>query len=162
MNLHNLAFWGGTRRRLMMMTGMEDEEMLQWKELDEVILNDDAKIIEVSIPNASEIIAIFFGRENNSDDTLNTTSGASDGLSINQIRVSTYPLTYIRINGFSFHTIVRAKCVRGFIDGTISKKGNSEMVGFSGIIENAESIKSITFATNNLFKSGSKLKVLYR
>lgn len=134
--------------------------MLEWKELDELVLNDDAKEIIVSIPNASEIMAIFFGRENNSDDTLS--GNASDGLLINGYNVSYYQLTYVRGRGTNFHTIVKAKCIKGYIDGTISKKGNSEMVGFTKIIENAESIKSITFQTNNLFKSGSKLKVLYR
>ena len=42
------------------------------------------------------------------------------------------------------------------------KKGNNELVGFQNLLTNVESIKEISLVTNNLFKTGSKVTVLYR
>lgn len=49
------------RRRMMLMNGQEDDEMKEWKTLDTVVLEEDAKIITVKIPDANEIIVLFWG-----------------------------------------------------------------------------------------------------
>lgn len=76
--------------------------------------------------------------------------------------VSNYPLTYLRKAGSEYYTKITAEIINGFLDGTISKKGNNELVGFQNLLMNVESIKEISLVTNNLFKTGSKVTVLYR
>ena len=150
------------RRRMMLMNGQEDDEMKEWKTLDTVVLEEDAKIITVKIPDANEIIVLFWGRENNGDDSISGTGVGSDGLRINNKGVSNYPLTYLRKAGSEYYTKITAEIINGFLDGTISKKGNNELVGFQNLLMNVESIKEISLVTNNLFKTGSKVMVLYR
>ena len=83
----------------MMTKAQEVEEMKEWKTLDTVVLEEDAKIITVKIPDANEIIVLFWGRENNGDDSISGTGVGSDGLRINDKGVSNYPLTYLRKAG---------------------------------------------------------------
>lgn len=84
------------------------------------------------------------------------------GVRINNKGVSNYPLTYLRKAGSEYYTKITAEIINGFLDGTISKKGNNELVGFQNLLTNVESIKEISLVTNNLFKTGSKVTVLYR
>ena len=139
----------------------QEVEELEWKILDTVVLEEDKKVIDVAVPNANEIELWFYGRENDANDTM-TNGNGSDGLEINGTNVSFFALTYLRRAGTMFYTHITAKITCGFLDGTISKKGNSELVGFTNVLENVESIKKISLKTNNLFKSGSKITVFYR
>ena len=50
-------------RRRIMLQGQEENGMKEWKTLDTVVLEEDAKIITVKIPDANEIIVLFWGRE---------------------------------------------------------------------------------------------------
>ena len=72
-----------SRRRMMLMNGQEENEMKEWKTLDTVVLKEDAKTITVKIPDANEITVLFWGRENNGDDSISSTGVGSDGLRIN-------------------------------------------------------------------------------
>ena len=150
------------RRRIILMNGQEDDEMKEWKTLDTVVLEEDAKIITVKIPDENEIIVLFWGRENNGDDSISGTGVGSDGLRIKNKRVTNYPYTYLRKELREYYKKITAKEINGFLDGTISKKGNNELVGFQNLLMNVESIKEISLVTNNLFKTGSKVMVLYR
>ena len=145
----------------MMQNMTREVEEMEWKTLDTVVLEEDKNLITVAVPNAKEIELWFYGRENDAGDTM-TSGNGSDGLRINGITVSNYALAYPRRVGTMLYTHVTAKIACGFLDGTISKKGNNELVGFSSVLANVESIKEIAFATNNLFKSGSKITVFYR
>lgn len=70
------------------MNGQEENEMKEWKTLDTVVLKEDAKTITVKIPDANEITVLFWGRENNGDDSISGAGAGSDGLRINDKGVS--------------------------------------------------------------------------
>ena len=67
-----------SRRRMMLMNGQEENEMKEWKTLDTVVLKEDAKTITVKIPDANEITVLFWGRENNGDDSISGTGAGAD------------------------------------------------------------------------------------
>lgn len=135
--------------------------MKEWKTIERRVLEEDTKNISIDIPNAKVVMLVFYGRENSLED--NKPSGfGSDSLRINGNTVSTATLTYIRPQGTNFHTIVYAKVINGYIDGTISVKGNSGISGFSNVITNADYIRNIYLVTNNYFKKESWVEVYYR
>lgn len=149
------------RRRIMLMNGQEENEMKEWKTIERRVLEEDTKSISIDIPNAKEVMLVFFGRENSLEDNKANGSG-SDGLGINGNIVSNAMLTYIRPHGVNFHTIVYAKVINGYIDGTISPKGSNVISGFSNIITNADYIRNIYLVTNNYFKKESWVETYYR
>ena len=149
------------RRRIMLMNGQEENEVKEWKAIERRVLEEDTKRISIDIPNAKEVMLVFYGRENSLEDNKESGAG-SDGLRINENIVSNAMLTYVRPQGTNFHTIVYAKVINGYIDGTISPKGNSVINGFSNVITNADYIRNIYLITNNYFKKDSWVEVYYR
>lgn len=135
--------------------------MKEWKAIERRVLEEDTKGIDIDIPNAKEVMLVFCGRENSLEDNK-ANGGGSDGLRINGSTVSNAMLTYIRSQGTNFYTIVYAKVINGYIDGTISPKGGNGISGFSNIITNADYIRNIYLATNNYFKKDSWVEVYYR
>lgn len=135
--------------------------MKEWKTIERRVLEEDTKGIAVEIPNAKEVMLVFYGRENSLEDNK-APGGGSDGLRINGKTASNAMLTYIRPQGTNFYTIVYAKVINGYIDGTISPKGNNGISGFSNVITNADYIRDIYLATNNYFKKESWVEVYYR
>lgn len=149
------------RRRMMMEKAQEVEEMKEWKTIERRVLEEDTKSISIDIPNAKDVMLVFYGRENSLEDNKAPGNG-SDGLRINGNAVSNANLTYIRPQGTNFYTIVYAKVINGYIDGTISVKGNNGISGFSYVITNADYIRNIYLVTNNYFKKESWVEVYYR
>ena len=135
--------------------------MKEWKAIGRRTLEEDTQRIHVEIPNAQDVMLVFCGRENSLEDNKANGPG-SDGLRINDLTVSNAGLTYVRPQGTNFHTIIYAKVINGYIDGTISVKGSSGISGFSNVIANADYIHSAGLATNNYFKKDSWLEVYYR
>ena len=135
--------------------------MKEWKAIGRRTLEEDTQIINVEIPNTQDVMLVFCGRENSLEDNKANSLG-SDGLRINDLVVSNAALTYVRPQGTNFHTIIYAKVINGYIDGTISVKGSNGISGFSNVIANADYIHSAGLATNNYFKKDSWLEVYYR
>lgn len=112
--------------------------------------------------NFSEFWFVFYGRENDKDDTL-TNGDGSDGIYINDTRVLARPLVYIRKSGTYFYTVGHFKTVGEFVFGTVSRcDGNGTTSTYTVEPIQATKVDSITIVTNNLFKGDSKFAVYAR
>ena len=135
--------------------------MEKWKSIERRVLEEDAKNINIDIPNAKEVMLVFYGRENNTDDTMTNTNG-SDGVRINDAGVVNCVVTYVRPRGTNLYTFIYAKVINGYLDGCVKPKGNKEQYNFSNTIVNMDSIRSMTLASNNYFKKESWIEIYYR
>lgn len=126
------------------------------------LIEEDVKTIEFSDLSASEIFIIFNGRENNADDSLANNNG-QDSFNVNGKRVYGGIFTYIRKEGNNFDTTVSVKANKtlNVIDGLIRPRGNKSIYGFENIASGSI-INSFSIATNNFFKSGSKISVYFK
>lgn len=112
--------------------------------------------------NFSEFWFVFYGRENDKDDTL-TNGDGNDGIYINDTRVLARPLVYIRKSGTYFYTVGHFKTVGEFVFGTVSRcDGNGTTSTYTVEPIQATKVDSITIVTNNLFKGDSKFAVYAR
>ena len=134
--------------------------MRKWKALERRVLEEDTKSINIDIPNTQEVMVVFYGRENNTDDTMANTNGA-DSVRINDTGVINCVVTYVRPRGTNFHTFIYAKVINGYLDGCVKPKGNKEQYNFSSTIVNMDSIHSMTLTSNNYFKKESWIEIYY-
>ena len=148
-------------RRRIMLQGQEDDEVKEWKSIERRVLEEDTKRITVEIPNAQDVMFVFYGRENNVADTLPNNNG-SDSANINGATVVSCTVTYVRPSGTNFHTFIYAKVINGYLDGCVRPKGNMQQYNFSVTNANIDSIHSIGIVSNNYFKKDSWVEVYYR
>lgn len=110
----------------------------------------------------TEFWFVFYGRENNKDDTLVDGDG-DDSISVNGVKVIERPLAYIRKNGTYFYTCGHFKHVSEFIFGTVARcDGNGAIQTFTTEPVQATKIDDIIINTSNLFKGDSKFAVYAR
>lgn len=106
----------------------------------------------------SEFWFVFYGRENNKEDTLEDGNG-NDSISVNGVRVIAKPLTYIRKSGTYFYTCGHFKLVGEFIFGTVARCDGNGVNTVTVEPIKAEKVDDIIIKTNNLFKGDSKFGV---
>lgn len=110
----------------------------------------------------TELWFVFYGRENNKDDTLADGDG-DDSISVNGVKALERPLAYIRKDGTYFCTCGHFKLVGGFIFGTVARcDGNGATNTITVEPVQATKIDDIIINTNNLFKGDSKFVVYAR
>lgn len=110
----------------------------------------------------SEFWFVFYGRENNKDNTLADADG-DDSISVNGVKVLERPLTYIRKSGTYFYTCGHFKLVGDFIFGTVARcDGNGTNNTITVEPVQATKIDNIIINTSNLFKGDSKFAVYAR
>ena len=110
----------------------------------------------------TELWFVFYGRENNKNDTLSDGDG-SDYISVNSVKVLERPFTYIRKNGTYFYTCGHFKLVGNFIFGTVARcDGNGATNTIMVEPVQATKIDDIIINTSNLFKGDSKFAVYAR
>lgn len=146
--------------------GFEQKEVSIHKEFELVGL--DKNILNVITKNwndelgYTELWFVFYGRENNKDNTLEDGDG-DDSISVNGVKVLERPLAYIRKNGTYFYTCGHFKLVGGFIFGTVARcDGNGSTNTITVEPVQATKIDDIIINTNNLFKGDSKFAVYAR
>lgn len=143
------------------MSRMQEEEMKEWKSLGKKTLEEDTRVIKIDIPNAKNVMVVFYGRENNLDDTK-PNSNAQNSVSVNGSSVVNCSVTYVRPEGANFHTFIYAEVINGYLDGCIKPKGNTTQYGFSNVLADIDSIYSLGIVSNNYFKKGSWIETYYR
>lgn len=146
---------------MMMAKAQEVEAMKEWKTIERRVLEEDTQRITVEIPNAQDVMLVFYGRENNVEDNLPGSNG-SDSTNINGTTVINCNVTYIRPLGGNFYTFIYAKVINGYLDGCVRPKGNTQQYNFSKTDANIDSIHSIGIVSNNYFKKDSWVEVYYR
>lgn len=110
----------------------------------------------------TELWFVFYGRENNKNDTLADGDG-DDSISVNGVKVLERPLAYIRKRGTYFYTCGHFKLVGNFIFGTVARcDGNGTSQTFTTEPVQATKIDDIIINTSNLFKGDSKFAVYAR
>lgn len=110
----------------------------------------------------TELWFVFYGRENNKDDTL-TDGDGDDSISVNGVKVLERPLAYIHKRGTYFYTCGHFKLVSGFIFGTVARcDGNGATNTITVEPVQATKIDDIIINTSNLFKGDSKFAVYAR
>ena len=110
----------------------------------------------------TELWFVFYGRENNKDDTLADADG-DDSISVNGVTVLEVPLAYIRKRGTYFYTIGHFKLVGEFVFGTVAicdGNGTNNTITVEPV--QATKIDDIIINTSNLFKGDSKFAVYAR
>lgn len=106
-----------------------------------------------------EIYFVFFGRENNVDDSLPNGNG-NDNITINNVRSIVKPLVYIRGKDNYFYTYGQIKLVNDFILGQVARddgQGGTSIMTISPL--QAKTIDNISIISNALLKADSKLAV---
>lgn len=109
-----------------------------------------------------EIYFVFFGRENNADDSLPNGNG-SDNITINNVRSIVKSLLYVRGKGNYFYTFGKIELVNGFIFGQVCRddgQGGNSIMSIKPL--QAETIDNISIVSNNLLKADSKLAIYAR
>lgn len=161
---------GGTeyllRRRFELLKRKEDEEMSVYETVREFSeIGADIKTLDILSSNPKgykEIYFVFYGRENNADDTMENANGA-DNISVNNAPIIKRSLVYVRKKGTLFYTYGKIELVNGFALGQACRDngtGGDNIIGCKPL--QTETIDNITIATNNLFKADSKLAVYAR
>ena len=141
--------------------GKAEGSINEWKVYQEATpIGGDTKNIIFDDLNASEIMLVFNGRENNEEDTMPNGNG-SDSVNINNTKVLANPFTYIRGKGVKFDTVLYAKVINGKIDGSTQPKGNDVIRGFTSLIAD-DVINKISIVTNNVFKAESTVALYYK
>lgn len=106
-----------------------------------------------------EIYFVFFGRENNVDDSLPNGNG-NDNITINNVRSIITSLVYIRGKGTYFYTYGKIEVVNDFIIGQVARDDGQGGTSIRTITPlQAKTIDNISIISNGLLKADSKLAV---
>ena len=106
-----------------------------------------------------EIYFVFFGRENNADDTMANANG-NDNITINNVRSIVKSLAYVRKKGNYFYTVGKIELVNDFIIGQVARdegQGGTSIMAIKPF--QAKAIENISIVSSNLLKADSKLAV---
>lgn len=125
----------------------------------------DTKRLDILSSNPKgykEIYFVFYGRENNADDTMENTNG-NDNITVNNVRVIVKSLAYVRKKGECFYTVGKIELVNDFIWGQCFRddgQGGTSIMGSTPL--QAKTIDNILIVSNNFFKDDSKLAIYAR
>lgn len=152
------------RRSMMKSKGSDD--MGNWETIREFSeIGVDTNRLNILSRNPKgyvEIYFVFFGRENNADDSLPNGNG-SDNITINNVRAIVKSLVYIRGKGAYFYASGKIELVNDFIVGQVARdegNGGTNIMAIHPI--QTKAIESISMFSNNLLKADSKLAVYAR
>lgn len=148
-------------RRLLNRKGSED--MSTWETIREFSeIGTDTNNLSILSENSKgyrEICFVFFGRENNADDSLPNGNG-NDNITINNARCIVKPLIYICGKNNYYHTYGKIELVNDFIFGQVALDNGAGGANFMEIQPlQAKTIDNISIISNNLLKGDSKLAV---
>ena len=151
------------RRFLLFKKEGADKEMSTWETVREFSeIGTDTNNLSILFENPKgyrEIYFVFFGRENNVDDSLSNGNG-NDNITINNVRSIVKPLVYIRGKDNYFYTYGQIKLVNDFILGQVARddgQGGTSIMTISPL--QAKTIDNISIISNALLKADSKLAV---
>lgn len=154
------------RERMLMSNRKGSDSVKEWETVREFSeIGADIKKLDILSSNPKgykEIYFVFYGRENNSDDSMENTNGA-DNISVNDAIIIRKSLVYVRKKGTLFYTYGKIELVNGFALGQAHRDngiGGDNVIGCKPL--QTETIDNIKFSTNNLFKADSKLAVYAR
>lgn len=149
--------------RMMLAKKASDVDMSTWETVREFSeIGTDTNSLSILSENSKgyrEIYFVFFGRENNADDSLSNGNG-NNNITINNVRCIIKSLIYIRGKNNYFYTYGKIELVNDFIFGQVARDNG---LGGESLMEikplQAKTIDNISIISNNLLKGDSKLAV---